>query len=376
MTTTKLIKALLIGASQFLRGTRAGATAISAVAVIIMTIGGTALISDHLWLVNNRDILKVAADAGAVAATMRLRRFPNSTQEELQAITERYIWINLKSNTNDPSLKQSDVRTVLNLNRTMGLVDVKLDAPIGKPLLSRIVGYDGPGEITVRSGADSGSGPVWVVLALDQSRSMSSGLDGRNADTPEESRMGIVKAAAKDFVEEVLAVVVTVNGESLRPISVGVVPWSRGAYGSLTPTRSKVTIDGVLDRIEPIGRATASSRGMKKSRELLALAPEGASRVIVLLTDGQDNVDVNGTICGNRDVCPMWRAAECTSAKNEGVTIFTIGAMRNTEGNLAQQLRDCASSESYAFINTADVQEMYDTFDKIAGQLRPMRRTY
>ena len=122
MTPTKLIKALLIGASQFLRGTRAGATAISAAAVIIMTIGGTALISDHLWLVNNRDILKTAADAGAVAATMRLRRFPNSTQEELQAITERYIWINLKSNINDPSLKQSDVRTVLNLNRTMGLV--------------------------------------------------------------------------------------------------------------------------------------------------------------------------------------------------------------------------------------------------------------
>ena len=56
--------------------------------------------------------------------------------------------------------------------------------------------------------------------------------------------------------------------------------------------------------------------------------------------------------------------------------MFTIGAMKNTDGNLAQQLTACPSSARHAFIYTKDVQTMYDTFEQIAGQLRPVRRTY
>ena len=59
---------------RFLRNTRGGATAITAVAVTIMSVAGAALVTDHLWLVDQRDTLKAAADAAGVAATLELNR--------------------------------------------------------------------------------------------------------------------------------------------------------------------------------------------------------------------------------------------------------------------------------------------------------------
>ena len=59
---------------RFLHETRAGATAIAAVAVTVMTVGASALIIDHVWLVDQRDVLKSAADAAAVAATLEMER--------------------------------------------------------------------------------------------------------------------------------------------------------------------------------------------------------------------------------------------------------------------------------------------------------------
>ena len=366
---------------QFLRDTRAGATALTAVAVTLMTIMGASLTTDHLWLVNKRDILKTASDAATIATTLKLRNVPLSVDDAtvkttLQEIADRYVWLNLQGNLNDADLKAVDVTTTLEINRTSGLVNVTVDAPIGASLLSKIVGYYGPDSIRVASGADAGTGPVWAILALDVSRSMSGGLDGMNVDTEDDSRMGIVKAAAKDFVATVLAE--DPDTTRARPqVSIGVVPWSASAaYGTLEPTTTQATIDRVLDGLSAVGSATASSRGVKKGRELLKAAPDGTKAVIILLTDGQDNLNVNGGRCESRAVCPKWRAAECTGAKTDGITVFTIGAMKNTEGNFAQQLISCASSETHAFINTKDVQAMYDTFDQIAGHLRPVRRTY
>ena len=50
---------------RFLGETRAAATGIAAVRLTGMTIGGAALVSDHAWIVDQRDVLKAAADAEA-----------------------------------------------------------------------------------------------------------------------------------------------------------------------------------------------------------------------------------------------------------------------------------------------------------------------
>ena len=50
---------------RFRGETRAAATGIAAVRLTGMTIGGAALVSDHAWIVDQRDVLKAAADAEA-----------------------------------------------------------------------------------------------------------------------------------------------------------------------------------------------------------------------------------------------------------------------------------------------------------------------
>ena len=57
---------------HFVRDTRAGATAFVAVAAVLMTIGGSVLISDHAALVDQRDTLKAATNAAGIAATNEL----------------------------------------------------------------------------------------------------------------------------------------------------------------------------------------------------------------------------------------------------------------------------------------------------------------
>lgn len=83
--------------SRFLRDTRAGATAIVAVAVSLMTLGGTALIVDHVWLVYQRDLLRASTDSAGVAATLELQNLSAALSDEdaearLQPVARRYVF--------------------------------------------------------------------------------------------------------------------------------------------------------------------------------------------------------------------------------------------------------------------------------------------
>ena len=200
---------------------------------------------------------------------------------------------------------------------------------------------------------------------------MSQALDGSFITGDTEPRIDIVRAAAKEFVA-------TVEPNPDTPVAVGVVPWAWSVGSVLTPSTTPATIETALDRLNATGGATASSRGLRRSRELLDAAPEGARRVIVLLTDGEDNRSVTGGSCGprGRADCPQFREAECEGAKTDGIEIFVIAAMANTSGALAQQLRECATSETYAFFNHSDASSMRETFETIGGTLRAVRRSY
>ena len=373
--TPQTLRRWLRSTRRFLRSTHAGATAITAAALSVMTVMGTALIIEHAWIVGKRDLLKAAADAASVAATLRLRALPADADEatvnaDLQADAERYVWLNLRGNLRGEALMQDDVTIVLDINRAQGTVGVAVDAPIGRSLLGNLTGYGGPDAIAVGAGAEAGSGAIWAVLAIDISRTMDNALSGAGTVVDTQKRIHIVREAAKEFVT-------AVGPNADTPVAVGVVPWAWSVYSVLAPSTTPATITSALDRLNPTGGATASSRGLKKSRELLKLAPEGARKAIVLLTDGEDNRSVTGGSCGaSRADCPKFRKAECDGAKTDGIAVFVIAAMASTTGDLAKQLRECASSADYAFINTKDAQAMRDTFGAIAGQIRALRRTY
>ena len=90
-------------ARRFLAGTRAGATLIVTAAVAVMSVAAFAFVVDHIWLVDQRDVLKSAASAAAVAATNEMDRrlvpSPDMSQADLTAaltpVARNYLELNL-----------------------------------------------------------------------------------------------------------------------------------------------------------------------------------------------------------------------------------------------------------------------------------------
>ena len=217
---------------RFLADTRAGATAYSAVAIALMTVGGAALIVDHNQLVGQRDLLQSAADAASMSATLELGGLPRSmpdseVEDRLLSVARKYAVLNVLGNANDPDLRAENVGLTLDIDRAAGTVGATVRADIAQNLMSqRLFGQSGPGAIARKGAASSVNNPVEVVLAIDISQSMERALDGGYARRamPEfdiagaPSRMEIVKQAALELVD-----IVDPNRENR--VAVGVVPW-------------------------------------------------------------------------------------------------------------------------------------------------------
>ena len=216
---------------DFLRDTRAGATALATVAVTVMTVGAAALISDHVWLVDQRDVLKSASDAGAVAATLEMNRHlaenPRISDDALQAALEtvarRYIILNLQHLSADRLTRATQTLVVTAVpDRAPGTVTVSAEADLGGTLFSRhmplLDNYVGPLSIKTASEVERAKVPAEIVLAIDVSGSMEWALDGTPRVPENESRMHVVKQAS-------LALVDALEPSADHLIAVGLVPW-------------------------------------------------------------------------------------------------------------------------------------------------------
>ena len=214
---------------RFIREARAGATAVTAAAVTVMTVFGAALIVDHVWLVDQRDLLKTAANAASIAATLELRELPRSQSDAevkrvLQATAERYVRFNLAANlAKELHDRMRDTLVVsIDVNRALGTVGVAAKSDLGGTLLSRwVLDYSGPKDgIAVKSGAEASISTTEVVLVLDVTGSMLDGLTtGRVGRDDPSSRINIVKRAAEDLVTILAA-------HENSTIAVGIVPWT------------------------------------------------------------------------------------------------------------------------------------------------------
>ena len=219
---------------RFFVGTRAGATSIAAAAVAVMSVVGFALIIDHIWLIDQRDVLKNAANAAGIAATQEMNRrlvpTPDMSEAELTTaltpVARNYLELNLSYLPTDRLTKAKETLTVtVTPDKDQGTVDVATTADLGGTLFSRhlpvLSNYKGPAKIGTDAGVETKVAPVEVVLAIDVSTSMQIKLDGNfpDKDLNEKSRMDIVKDAAKALVN------------ILRPnqhnrVAIGVVPWN------------------------------------------------------------------------------------------------------------------------------------------------------
>ena len=231
MTVRIGARAIARRARAFVADTRAGATAIAAAAVTVMSVGASALIIDHVWLVDQRDVLKIAAEAGAIAATLELDRqlaknpriSDDDLEKALHSVATGYVLTNLKHLPSDRLLRAKDTLEVeiTELDRAKGTVGVTAKADLGGTLFSRnlplLGNYAGPEKVAASAGVESEATPVEVVLAIDVSSSMGSDLQGKRAPGGD-NRMAIVKRAATRLVD-------ILDPDAHNRVAVGVVPW-------------------------------------------------------------------------------------------------------------------------------------------------------
>ena len=209
---------------DFLRGTRAGAAGIAAAAVTVMGVGGAALIGDHVWLVDQRDVLKTAADAAAVAATLEMKTLPNDLGDDalttrLRPVAERYVRLNLTHLPKDRYDRAADTLVVgVSPNRRAGTVRVTAEADLGGTLfasrLPLFAGYTGPATIGVEAGVECATNLVEVVLAFDVTASMHERVGGQR-------KIQATVAAAEALIDVLYA------GCGDGNVALGVVPWDK-----------------------------------------------------------------------------------------------------------------------------------------------------
>ena len=211
---------------RFLRETRA-AVGLVAAFLSLMVIGGAVLIGDHLWMIGKRDLLKSAADAAVIAATLEMRRRPDSESDEdmgkaLQSVAERYARFNVLENTGG-KVEPEDVVVTVDIDRAADTVGVSVKADAVDTLFAKRLfkdkGFKEPGEVTAKAGTERDATKTEVVLAIDISASMNRNLAGGFTSGSEPSRMTIVQKAARTLVD----ILSPEDGKSVAAI--GVVPW-------------------------------------------------------------------------------------------------------------------------------------------------------
>ena len=221
-------------ALSFSKETRGAATALLAMFVAIMVVGGGALISDHVWLVDQRDTLKAATDAAGIAATQEMKLVladdPDISDGDLKAALEPlargYIIANLQHLSEERYDEAIDTLVVEVLpDRGQSTVDVSAQADLGGFLFSSMLPFLGGVQqieaMKTEARVESVTNPIEVVLAIDVSGSMARDLDGSWTSDSPNSRMKIVKRAASELVA-------ILNPNQTSRVAVGVVPWHFG----------------------------------------------------------------------------------------------------------------------------------------------------
>ena len=223
-----------VSARCFLRSTRAGATAIAAAAVTVMAVGAAALVSDHVWLVDQRDTLKSAADSASIAATLEMSRkleadsavSDEDLEEHLDSVVKRYIELNLSHLPATRLARAKETLDVeLTIDRAESRVAVVANADLGGTLVARALpllgGYTGPEKMQATAAVECAGNAIEVVLALDVTASMHARIDPNAPAGGDNRRLNAVVKAAKALVKKLGA---TCDG---RTIAVGVVPWDK-----------------------------------------------------------------------------------------------------------------------------------------------------
>lgn len=181
-----------------------------------------------------------------------------------------------------------------------------------------------------------------IVLALDASGSMRAfGFDDTNGSM---TRMEVVKATAARFIEE------------RRQDNIGLVTFGDYAYVAAPLSYEKDLLIDMLGDVETgiAGENTAIGDGLAQALRLLK-SSKASTRIIILLTDGQNNRGMGDPLSVAR-----WVA-------EEKVKLYTIGIGPKEEIDAATLSRMAALTGGifYPAQNRADLEGVYEAIDAL-----------
>ncbi len=156
-----------------------------------------------------------------------------------------------------------------------------------------------------------------LVLCLDTSSSMKqTDMDGADAGR---TRLGVAKDAATRFVEE--------RGDD----RIGIVSFARYPDVRCPPTLDHNALRGFLDHVQLVkgdGPEDATGIGTAVARAADVLRAEGAAgKVVILLTDGEENV---ANVRNAGEIAPVHAGQLC---RRLGVRVYAIAAGRGRRGS-------------------------------------------
>jgi len=204
------------------------------------------------------------------------------------------------------------------------------------------VQWNNPADGTVFDVGTEGSG-LDLALVLDGSGSMSLS----------ETSGGVTKTRAQWQADAAIALV---NSLPSTGTAVAVIEFDSSASVvlSLTPTTSSTDIVNAINGVSP-GGSTAIGTGIQVAQTEL-LGPNGtagASKQMVVISDGQNNVGIN----------PVTAA---TTAAGAGITVHGV----SIPGTSTTQMQNIASAGGGAFVdfsNPDDLQDIEDFFSGAGG---------
>lgn len=195
-----------------------------------------------------------------------------------------------------------------------------------------------------------------IMLCLDTSSSMEAqDMDERR------SRLDVARDAARAFIE------------TRRDDRIGIVTFARYPDLRCPPTTDHAALLRILDdtkALAPDSPEDATGIGGAVARAAAVLADSGSpSRVVILLTDGEENVAIRG----RRDEIPPSHAAQLCA--RFGVRVYAISAgtgRREANGTLVpidtrpiQDLTRRTGGSFHVARSAGDVVAVYETIDRL-----------
>ena len=177
---------------------------------------------------------------------------------------------------------------------------------------------------------NGGVGKVDVVLTLDSSGSMTT-------NDPQ----GLRRTAAKSFVDGLLEV-----------DRAGVVDFDSFAALTQPLTTDHVAVKAAIDRINSSGGTDIGAGVRVGNAELIAKAEPDRAKAQIVLTDGEGAYD----------------PALTTQAKDNGITVYTIGLGAFVDAALLQGIATSTGGQYFAVAQAADLPKV---FDRIGSDIDP-----